>query len=122
MKYSRYYADDGGETHIEDVQVELTPRDFAPPAPPLYLSPLTPATGFAFARFPAGWGGDWHPTPRRQIYFILAGEIEGDTSDGDRRRLGPGDAVLLEDTTGKGHRARVVSDGDVLTAVVQLAD
>jgi hypothetical protein len=29
---------------------------------------------------------------------------------------------LLEDTAGKGHRARVVSNGDVLAAVVQLPD
>jgi hypothetical protein len=83
---------------------------------------LLPATGFAFARFPAGWVGDWHPTPRRQIFVFLAGDLEGETSDGVRRRYGPGTAVLLEDTTGTGHRARVVGDSDVLAAVVQLPD
>ncbi len=113
MKYTRYYADETGASHIEDVDVELTPLDFAPPAP---------ATGFAFVRFPVGWDGDWHPTPRRQIFFFLAGEIEGETSDGALRRFGPGSAALLEDTTGKGHRSRVVGDGDVLAAVVQLPD
>ena len=122
MKYTRYYADESGESHIEDVEVELTPRDFAPPAPPLHLSPMVPATGVAFVRFPAGWDGDWHPTPRRQLFFFLAGELEGETSDGERRRYGPGSAALLEDTTGKGHRSRVVGDGEVLAAVVQLAD
>ena len=122
MTYVRYYADETGASHTEDVEVELTPRDFAPPAPPLHLSPIVPATGFAFVRFPAGWDGDWHPTPRRQIFFFLAGEFEGETSDGERRRFGPGSASLLEDTTGTGHRARVVGDGDVLAAVVQLPD
>ena len=122
MMYSRYYADEIGETHIEDVTVELTPRDFAPPAPPLHLSPITPATGYALVRFPAGWDGDWHPTPRRQIFFYQEGELEGETSDGDRRRHGPGSATLLEDTTGRGHRARVTSDSDVLAVVVQLPD
>ncbi len=122
MKYTRYFADESGESHIEDVEVELTPRDFAPPAPPLHLSPMTPATGVAFVRFPAGWDGDWHPTPRRQLFVFLAGELEGETSDGERRRYGPGNAALLEDTTGKGHRSRVVGDGEVLAAVVQLAD
>jgi hypothetical protein len=122
MMYIRVYADETGESHYEDIEVELTPRDFAPPAPPLHLSPMVPATGFAFVRFPGGWVGDWHPTPQRQIYFLLAGEIEGEMSDGERRRHGPGSAVLLEDTTGKGHRSRVVGDGDVLTAVVQLPD
>jgi hypothetical protein len=44
------------------------------------------------------------------------------TSNGEVRRFGPGDVVLLEDTTGKGHRSRVVGDRDVLGAVVQLED
>jgi quercetin dioxygenase-like cupin family protein len=122
MKYIRVYADETGESHYEDVEVELTPRDFSPPAPPLHLSPMTPATGVAFVRFPAGWVGDWHPTPRRQIFFVLAGEVEGETSDGARRRHGPGSAVQLEDTTGKGHRSWVVGDRDMLAAVVQFAD
>lgn len=122
MKYASYYADESGASRTEDIDVELLPRDFAPPAPPLYLSTMLPATGFAFVHFPAGWVGDWHPTPRRQIFFYLAGELEGETSDGVRRCFGPGTATLLEDTTGTGHRARVVGDTDVLAAVVQLPD
>lgn len=122
MKYIRVYADENGESHYEDVEVELTARDFAPPAPPLQLSPMTPATGVAFVRFPVGWDGDWHPTPQRQFFFFLTGEFAGETSDGDHRSHGPGSVVLLEDTTGRGHRARVVGDGEVLATVVQLAD
>jgi quercetin dioxygenase-like cupin family protein len=122
VKYSRYFADERGESHIEDVEVELSPREFAPPAPPLHLSPMTAATGVAFVRFPAGWEGDWHPTPRRQYFIFLAGELEAETSDGERRRYSPGSVALLEDTTGMGHRSRVVGDGDVLATVVQLAD
>ena len=122
MKYTRVYADDAGESHYQDLEDESTIRDFAPPAPAFFLSAVTPATGIAFARFPAGWDGDWHPTPRRQYFIFLTGAFEGETSDGDRRSHGPGSAVLLEDTTGKGNRARVVGDEDVLAAVVQLPD
>lgn len=122
MTYTRFYTDETGETHIEAVNVELTPRDFAPPAPPLFLSSFVPATGFGYLRFPPGWEGDWHPTPKRQMIIILSGEVEGSTSDGQRRRFGPGSVVLLEDTTGKGHQSRVLSDGEVLAAVVQLPD
>lgn len=104
------------------MEVELTATDFAPPAPPLQLSPMTAATGVAFVRFPAGWDGDWHPTPRRQYFFFLSGKIESETSDGDHRSFGPGSVVLVEDTTGRGHRARVLGDDDVLATVVQLAD
>ena len=121
MKYVRVYADETGESHYEDVAVELTARDFAPPAPPLYISALAPATDSAFIRFPAGWNGDWHPTPHRQFFIFLTGAFAGETSDGERRSHGPGNVVLLEDTTGKGHRARVVGDEDVLEMVVQVA-
>jgi hypothetical protein len=122
MKYVRVYADADGESHFEDVAVELTPVTYAPPAPMMELSTVVPATGFAFVRMPVGWDGDWHPTPRRQLIVYLAGEIEGETSDGEVRRFGPGSATLAEDTTGKGHRSRVVGDADVLLAVVQLPD
>jgi hypothetical protein len=33
----------------------------------------------------------------------LAGEAEIIASDGERRQVGPGMVVLLEDTSGKGH-------------------
>lgn len=122
MTYTRIYADEHGESHIEEVAVELTARDFAPPAPPLYLSSMTPATGVAFVRVPPGWVGDWHPTPRRQYFFFMRGELEGEASDGSRQRYSPGDVVLLEDTTGRGHRSWVIGDDDVLAAVVQVAD
>lgn len=122
VTYTRFYTDESGETHMEDVDVELAPQDFAPPAPPLFLSPFVPASGFGYLRFPPGWEGDWHPSPRRQMIIFLAGEVEGATSDGQRQRFGPGSAVLLEDTTGKGHQSRVVSEGEALAAVVQLPD
>jgi len=122
MKYTRFYADASGESHMEDVEASFTSQNFAPPAPPLELSPIVPATGAGFLRFPAGWSGDWHPSPRRQYLIFVAGEVEGETSDGQTRRFGPGSVVLLEDTTGKGHRSRVVSDGAALAAVVQLPD
>jgi hypothetical protein len=38
------------------------------------------------------------------------------------RRLGAGDILLMEDTTGKGHATRIIGDEDALAAVVQLAD
>ncbi len=120
MRYVRVCADDAGESHFEDVEVALAPVDFAPPAPPLDVSVPGPASRFLFLAAPAGWAGDWHPVPRRQWMLYLAGEIEVETSDGEVRRFRSGSATLVEDTTGKGHRSRVVGDDAVLLAVVQL--
>src|SRR5947209_20167526 len=45
----------------------------------------------------------WHNPPEPVLAIWLNGETEFDTSDGEIRRLGPGSAVLAEDTWGKGH-------------------
>ena len=118
--YARIYADDGGESHIEDLEVALEPTDFAPPAPPLHLSSLERAARIGYLHAPPGWCGDWHPAPCRQYVIYLAGVMEGEVSDGTVRRFGPGSVTLLEDTTGKGHRSRVISDEGAMTIVVQL--
>jgi hypothetical protein len=90
------------------------------PAPPINVSAFAPAAAYGFLSSPPDWFGDWHPTPSRQIIFYLAGEIEAEASDGEMRRFGPGSITLVEDTTGKGHRSRVVGEDAVLLAVVQL--
>ena len=59
------------------------------------------------------WGApdlDWHPAPRRQyiVKFLDAG-VEITVSDGERRVIGAGEVILVEDTTGKGHLSKAVS-------------
>jgi quercetin dioxygenase-like cupin family protein len=120
MKYTRVYADAMGETHYDEVEVAVAPADVAPPTPPVYLSTLHPAMQYAFCRFPAGWVGPWHPTPRRQWFCILSGEMEAQVSDGEVRRFGAGSVVLFEDTAGKGHLSRAVGPTEAWTVVVQL--
>ncbi len=120
MKYTLLYADEAGESHFRDVDIDLETMDFAPPAPPINLSPYNSATRYAFCVFPSGWYGDWHPAPHKQIFFILSGESEARVSDGEVRQFGPGSVLLVEDTWGKGHVSRVVGEDDMVVAVVQL--
>ena len=122
MKYTRIYADPAGISHFEDVEVEFELVDFAPPAPPLFLSSFSPALQYAFSTLPAGWYGNWHPAPHRQFSIILSGEIEVQSSDGELRRFRPGSIHLMEDTSGKGHITRVVGASDVFAAIIQLPD
>ena len=120
--YVRLFADPLGESHFEDLRTELAPADFAPPAPPLHLSPALPAERLVFLAAPEGWYGEWHPAPRRQVFTFLSGEIEVEASDGERRCFVPGDCLLMEDTVGKGHATRNVGAGVVLMAVTQLPE
>jgi hypothetical protein len=118
--YTRLYADEHGESHFEDLEIDLTMIDYAPPAPPLELSSFTPATQFGFMNAPAGWSSDWHPTSARNIFFVLRGEWEVTASDGESRRFPAGSVLLVEDTGGKGHSSRVISETESLAAMVQL--
>lgn len=120
MQYTRLYSDDHGESHFEDIESDLKLVEYTPPAPPLYLSSFAPATQFGFMNAPAGWASEWHPASARNIFFVLTGEWEVVASDGESRRFGPGSVLLVEDTTGKGHSSRVLSESDSLAAMVQI--
>ena len=122
MKIVRVYSDAAGESHFADVDVAMAPVDFAPPAPPVHLSAFASADQYGFMGGPPGWDGDWHPAPRRLLTVYLTGEVEVAVSDGAVRRFRAGDVTLAEDTTGKGHRSRVMGETDALLLVLQLAD
>jgi hypothetical protein len=110
---------DGGSRFVDDA-VELVDGDFAPPAPPLGLGPVAGTRSVRFIGAPAGWDSPPHPAPARQWVVMVQGTVEATTTDGEVRRFGPGGAVLLEDTTGVGHRTRVLGNEPWLAMVVVL--
>ena len=118
--YTCLYADAQGESHFADVEIDLTLMDYAPPAPPLELSATTPAKQFGFLNAPAGWSSDWHPTSARNVFCVLTGEWEVTASDGETRHFSAGSVLLVDDTTGKGHTSRVVSQNDSLAVMLKL--
>ncbi|MFW9927647.1 MAG: cupin domain-containing protein, partial [Candidatus Thorarchaeota archaeon] len=58
-RFTRVYTDENDETHFEDVEVELSPSNFAPPAPTLNLSEFKESKKYGFVKAPSGWFGDW---------------------------------------------------------------
>lgn len=120
IEFLRLYGDELGETHFEICSVEMERSVFAPPAPPLETSEINAASGVLYLRLPHGWAGDWHPSPTRQNLYILSGDCEFGVSDGEIRRAGPGDIVLLDDVGSKGHTSRVIGDKEFVVAAVQL--
>ena len=120
--YTRLYADADGESHFEDVEVGLSLVDFAPPAPEMGLSDFTPAEQTGFLAAPAGWTGDWHVSSARNMFVVISGQWEIEASDGTTRLFSATDVLLAEDTTGKGHRSRVISAEESIAFLVQLPD
>jgi hypothetical protein len=119
VTFVRLHADAAGESHLQTQEMALSSVEFAPPAPPMEISAIQAAAGWRFLHLPPRWVGDLHPTPTRLWIFCLRGEMEFEASDRAVHRIEPGSAMLLEDTTGRGHRSRVIGDGDALLAAVQ---
>ena len=120
--YTRLFADADGESRFEELTVELALDNFAPATPPMGVSSSMLVTESAFICGPTGWTGDWHVSSARNLFVVLSGEWEIEASDGTVRRFCSPDVLLAEDTTGKGHRSRVISEEDSLALVVQLAE
>lgn len=117
MRYTRIFNGDDGASRFEDGEFRFANEVFAPPAPPLDVSPAVPVETMVIARFPSGWTDAAHPAPARQWMFVLSGRGEV-TAGGQTRQWGPGDAFLVEDTSPPGH-ATTVHD-EAVFAVVRL--
>jgi hypothetical protein len=105
MELVRVYTGDDGQSHFEDLTVEL--EDFGRRG---QISPLWPGRGVQFRTVPTDYFLDFHTAPRRQLVVNLTGSVEIELGDGTRRILGPGSILLAEDTTGQGHVSRSVDD------------
>lgn len=103
MKLTRIFADAAGESRFAEFDIPL--HDSGPIG---FLSQLQTATGIIFRETPGDYDYAWHNAPRRQYVIILEGGVDFTVSTGETRRFGPGDVVLLEDTTGKGHCSKAV--------------
>ena len=112
MAVFRMYTGDDGETHLEEQNLD---------SHPILKEPQT-TQHIVFREMEPGRFVDWHPAPQRQYVIILAGELEIGFGDGTMRVFGPGDARLVEDTTGHGHTTRVHGDRPCVVATIPLSD
>ena len=105
MKILRIYADADGESHVEDIELEMEEfggtgrksRDWA-------------VQSVNFREIAPGASAHFHTAPLRQLAINLSGETELQVSDGSVRHIGPGQVFLVEDVTGKGHANRWLDD------------
>jgi hypothetical protein len=120
-KMWRVYSGADGESHIAELPLALEPfRDVE--GAHGQGTPLQAASGIAFRVAPPGYVLDWHCAPRRQYSISLSGAAEIEVGDGTIARVEPGDLVLAEDLTGRGHVTRVIGKEPRVYAIVPLAD
>ena len=105
MRIHNLYTDASGESHFRDIEVEWVEETRAGK-----LSRRLPAAGIIFRQVPATYDLDWHPAPRRQYIINLDAGVQITASDGESRIIGAGEVILVEDTSGKGHLSKAVSN------------
>lgn len=105
MRIHNLYTDDSGESHFRDIEVEWVEETRGG-----RLSARLPASGIIFRQVPAEYDLDWHPAPRRQYIINLDAGVQITASDGEARVIAAGEVILVEDTSGKGHLSKAISN------------
>lgn len=98
---TRIYSDGNGDSHFEDVEIELKEAGNVGK-----LSDVIPATGIIFREVEPSYDWDFHTAPQKQYIILLDGGIEIETSLGAKRRFNAGEILLMEDIKGKGHKTK----------------
>jgi hypothetical protein len=104
LRIHNLYADDTGASHFRDIEVEWVETH-----PGGKLSRRMPASGVIFRQTAGDYALDWHPAPRHQYIVNLDAGVEITASDGERRLIGAGEVILVEDVRGQGHLSKAVS-------------
>lgn len=101
FQITKVYSDSNGDTHFEDIEIPLTQAGNLG-----QLLDVLPATGIIFREVEPSYDWNFHPAPQKQYIILLDGKIEIETSLGEKRIFKAGEVLLVEDTTGKGHKTR----------------
>jgi hypothetical protein len=104
MKALRVFTGTDGTSCFEDVDIALNDHGASG-----RISELWQGKGVMFREVDGDYALDFHTAPRRQFVINLHGSVDIEIGDGTVRRLGPGDILLAEDTTGQGHISRAVA-------------
>jgi quercetin dioxygenase-like cupin family protein len=103
IRLIRLYTGDDGQSHFYVSEIawnEATGLN--------EMSRSGPAHAISFEETAAGASLGWHNAPRRQYVITLSGRLEFETRSGKKQTVQPGDVLLAEDTTGGGHRWRLI--------------
>ncbi len=102
MKITRLYTGEDNRSHFEELEIPMMPAAYGTDSAEM------PAGSLLFRETSGQASFGFHTTARRQLMITLRGIGEVECGDGARRRFGPGDVLLAEDTSGEGHISRDV--------------
>jgi len=105
-----------GLSHVETIEMKLNANGDTE------LSEMMKVSGLQFRRQAPTFFQDYHPASRKQYVITLSGEGEIELTTGQKIVARPGDVLLMEDVTGKGHISRGRGTEDRVTLFVPVVD
>jgi hypothetical protein len=124
LPYVRLYSGRDGVSHFAAEALILSPPQGGGQGleATLATNRIGDVKGATFALLKAGTTEDWHVAPRRQFMLCVRGIVEITAGDGTKRRMRPGQFMLLEDTTGKGHITHSAGPEDHVALAIPVPD
>lgn len=122
LSFVRLFTDADGVSHFAEETLKLEALGTEGMEAALAVNRIGDVREAQFAMLKSGTREDWHTAPRRQILVCLRGLVEVTAGDGEKRRVKPGEIVLLEDLSGTGHITHVVGSEDHVALALPLPD
>ena len=116
---TRLYTGADGLTHVELIRITFPPVAGAR-AMAEQSEPVKASTAY-IVRLAPGFFQDWHNADKRRYVLPISGKAEVEVSGSQKSSIEPGQIVLAEDLTGKGHTFRVVGTEDWVAFFVDFA-
>lgn len=116
MKVTRIYTDTNGDSRFEDIEIVLFDRGEIG-----RLSENIEVKSLQFRTVSPDYDYDFHHAPQRQYIVLLDGGVEIETSRREARQFQTGEILLVEDTTGKGHRTKNLEKKERISIFIHLA-
>jgi quercetin dioxygenase-like cupin family protein len=105
IRLIRLFTGDDSRSHFSVGEIEWTETEALNA-----ISKSEQAQTISFEETAAGASLAWHNAPHRQYVVTLSGRLAFETRSGAKQVVEPGDILLAEDTSGGGHRWRLVDD------------
>lgn len=114
MQYTRIFTGADQQSHFEIKELTLLAADVGT------ITAAIAVDNVFFGEMTDQDKLDWHNPPRSQYLIMLQGAIEIELGDGSKKIFKEGDIVLADDLSGKGHRTKAVTKGNLKYLVIPL--
>jgi quercetin dioxygenase-like cupin family protein len=108
LTVTRLYTGGDGLSHFEHIPVKFAPVS-SEASTVTESDPLSASKSY-FVHCAPGFFSDWHNADVRRYVITISGRAEVEVTGGEKFIAQPGQVVLAEDLTGKGHTFRVLGD------------